>query len=570
MLDRVQAEPVADLQQLAFVQARDAAPMLRYGWLDAMWDRQFQPVWHSGRELSLAEFQLTENVRTAITIYEANQLAFLQPWRRVWFAQGPGAPSSVVVNVRPATPTITGLSVSTGIVGDTVTISGSGFNVSQGSGTVTFNGTTATASSWAALSITVTVPSGATTGNVVVTQNGQVSNGISFTVTGGGGPCTQTLNAGANVGTAITNAAGGAVICLNAGNYAGFTIGDLAKSSTVTIQSTTGVSASISGVTIFRTQRLNFKNLTFTGQFLSDDFGGATHTSNLTVQGSLFTGSQLVINTSGLVNSNTLIDGNTLQGYNSTGIEGRISLISNPQTSANYGITISNNTLNGGGCSDGIQIALPTGTNGGIVVGPGNIFNNLIDAGCTVHVDCIQVVDGQGISIFGNYFGNCAVYEGFYDGAVNLTLRNNLFNVPSGEQLDHQMGSIIGFTRTHNTYIGNNIAIGSKFGNPTNTNWVVTNEALISGSSYNNAGDQPGCGANCSISFMLKCTTCTTTPTGTSNVSGNAVFVGPCTLVGTSWSGCLLAAGSPGKNAASDGSDMGTLCGGRGGPGTCN
>src|SRR5262249_59659165 len=49
--------------------------------------------------------------------------------------------------------------------------------------TVKFNGTSATPTSWSATSIVVPVPSGATTGNVVVTANSLVSNGVSFTVT---------------------------------------------------------------------------------------------------------------------------------------------------------------------------------------------------------------------------------------------------------------------------------------------------------------------------------------------------------------------------------------------------
>ncbi len=80
------------------------------------------------------------------------------------------------------TPNIASLSPTTGAVGASVTISGSNFGTTQGTSTVKFNGTTATATSWSATSIVVTVPSGATTGNVVVTVSGLASNGVSFTV----------------------------------------------------------------------------------------------------------------------------------------------------------------------------------------------------------------------------------------------------------------------------------------------------------------------------------------------------------------------------------------------------
>ena len=82
-------------------------------------------------------------------------------------------------------PSITSLSTTTGAVGTSVTITGTNFGSTQGSSTVTFNGTVAASTSWSATSIVAPVPSGATTGNVVVTVSGVSSNGASFTVTGG-------------------------------------------------------------------------------------------------------------------------------------------------------------------------------------------------------------------------------------------------------------------------------------------------------------------------------------------------------------------------------------------------
>src|SRR5213078_719834 len=83
-----------------------------------------------------------------------------------------------------ATPSITSLSLTSGAVGASVTITGTNFGATQGtSSTVKFNGTSATPTSWSATSIVVPVPSGATTGNVVVTVGGVASNGVSFTVT---------------------------------------------------------------------------------------------------------------------------------------------------------------------------------------------------------------------------------------------------------------------------------------------------------------------------------------------------------------------------------------------------
>jgi len=81
-----------------------------------------------------------------------------------------------------ATPSITSLTPTSAAVGVSVTIKGTNFGTSQGASTVTFDGTTATPATWANTSIKVPVPTGATTGNVVVTVNGVPSNGVSFTV----------------------------------------------------------------------------------------------------------------------------------------------------------------------------------------------------------------------------------------------------------------------------------------------------------------------------------------------------------------------------------------------------
>ena len=81
------------------------------------------------------------------------------------------------------TPSITNLSPTSGAVGASVTITGTNFGSTQGTSTVTFNGTTATTiTSWSATSIVATVPTGATTGNVVVTVGGVASNGVTFSV----------------------------------------------------------------------------------------------------------------------------------------------------------------------------------------------------------------------------------------------------------------------------------------------------------------------------------------------------------------------------------------------------
>src|SRR2546426_3390345 len=93
------------------------------------------------------------------------------------------ASNAVSFTVTVPAPSITSLNPASGLVGASVTIVGANFGATQGTSTVTFNGTAATATSWSATSIVVPVPAGATTGNVVVTVGGVASNAVSFTVT---------------------------------------------------------------------------------------------------------------------------------------------------------------------------------------------------------------------------------------------------------------------------------------------------------------------------------------------------------------------------------------------------
>jgi hypothetical protein len=91
------------------------------------------------------------------------------------------ASNGVTFTVLP-TPTLTSVTPTSGPAGTSVTIVGTNFGASQGTSTVQFNGTSATSTSWNATTIVVPVPTGATTGNVVVTVSGVASNAIAFTV----------------------------------------------------------------------------------------------------------------------------------------------------------------------------------------------------------------------------------------------------------------------------------------------------------------------------------------------------------------------------------------------------
>jgi RHS repeat-associated protein len=117
--------------------------------------------------------------------------------------------SQITVQLPSPPPAITTLTPTAGAVNSSVTVAGSNFGATKSTSTVTFNGTSASTTAWSSTSIAATVPSGATTGPVVVTVNGLASNGVNFTVfpvinsltPSASGVGSSVVIAGANFGT---------------------------------------------------------------------------------------------------------------------------------------------------------------------------------------------------------------------------------------------------------------------------------------------------------------------------------------------------------------------------------
>ncbi len=133
------------------------------------------------------------------------------------------------------TPSITSLSPTSGTAGTSVTITGNNFGATQGTSTVTFNGTTGTPTSWSATGIVVPLPSGATTGNVVVTVGGIASNEVAFTVVVPPSIASLSPSSG-TVGTSVT--------------ITGNNFGATQRTSTVTFNGTVGTPTSWSTTSI--------------------------------------------------------------------------------------------------------------------------------------------------------------------------------------------------------------------------------------------------------------------------------------------------------------------------------
>lgn len=94
----------------------------------------------------------------------------------------------------------------TGPVGSSVTIHGIGFSATPSSNTVTFNGVSATVVTATTIKLTVTVPTGATTGVIGVTSpSGSATSATSFTVAAANTPTITSFTPGiATAGTALS------------------------------------------------------------------------------------------------------------------------------------------------------------------------------------------------------------------------------------------------------------------------------------------------------------------------------------------------------------------------------
>jgi RHS repeat-associated protein len=80
-------------------------------------------------------------------------------------------------------PVVSTVSPASAPVGGTVTVTGTGFGALQNGSQIQFNGLAGNVTSWSATSVTLTVPSGATSGSLLVAEGGVNSNSVSFTVT---------------------------------------------------------------------------------------------------------------------------------------------------------------------------------------------------------------------------------------------------------------------------------------------------------------------------------------------------------------------------------------------------
>ena len=360
--------------------------------------------------------------------------------------------------------------------------------------------------------------------------------------------CSQTISPGANVASVVSAAAAGTTICMNAGSYGTVTFSNIAKTADVVLQSASGRTASFGIVIRGNTNHLVFTSLTIN----SIDLAGTP--KNLTFSNSTFSG-QAVLNMAGNPNSNILIDGNTFDGISvcANCYEGRLQIIANPGISQPVGVTISNNHFGNAGESDGIQ----NGTYG-VVIGPGNVFDGIIQGSYGRHVDAIQLYGQSHTTITGNYFLNGDTYVMAPDGGNTEIFTNNVFVGYGSYYWKLQLGNHVNDTFSHNTIIGGSSGIGvsvdAKVGSSPSANALVQNNIMINGTFKTTASDGSAACTNCNFSNNLYGST-------GDKFGANAIIATPTFLGGskpTTWAGFQLTASSIGHNAATDGKDIGT------------
>lgn len=357
--------------------------------------------------------------------------------------------------------------------------------------------------------------------------------------------CTQTLSTGANVASAVSNAANGSTICLNTGNYGNVTLDNIVKTSDVTLQSASGNSATI-GLDISRSNHLKISNLTISGMDIHNK------AVNITVSGNTFTG-QTVINTginggSDYGNANILIDNNSFDNISvcANCYEGRLQVMSG---SLPTGVTISNNHFGGPGESDGIQIGAV-----GVVVGPGNVFDGIIQGNYGRHVDAIQGYGQSHTTITGNFFRNGDTYLMMPDGGNTEQILNNVFDGGSKGNNGIQLGTHINDTFMHNTVKNVAVNMDKKVENSTPSQNAVASNNIMIGTNFKTV-DSNGAAACSNCTFDHNLFNSSSNASGTNNIIGTPTFVGGANP--TTWAGYQLTSSSIGYRAATDGSDMG-------------
>jgi hypothetical protein len=186
----------------------------------------------------------------------------------------------------------------------------------------------------------------------------------------------------------------------------------------------------------------------------------------------------------------------------------------------------------------------------GVQIGPGNEFTGLTQGSCSAHVDPIQLYGSRYTLITGNWFHDNGDGSGGImanAGGDHETIVRNVF-VADEYPYVLQVGSHRDGLIAHNTFVGGSIEVaGHGSGQPASVGQVVRDNIFT--------GDLRALDAGNTADYNLCRVTGESDCKGAHDVRGAPVFVGGASP--TTYDGYRLAVGSPGKGAASDGTDIG-------------
>jgi hypothetical protein len=357
------------------------------------------------------------------------------------------------------------------------------------------------------------------------------------------GPVTCTTNATTSTfASAVSAATAGQTICLAAGNYGTFNGTD--KAITITAQSGATVTMGFNLGTGDKDFTLD--GLTIPGGSINGPGYTSTATNrpqNITIKNSTFTAAVVI---DYLRDSNIVFDSNTHRNINNnalcTATPGRFHFPYDQ--SAPSGVTIKNSLMEGGN-ADGIQ------SGAGVTI-LNNTFRNIKENGGNdcAHSDPIQLF-GPGHIVRGNYIVDSADGIVAYDRIASSLIEHNVIDLKTGRygiELYSDNGSIVRFnTLIYGTGCEHGpcgqIILSRKTTDPAGVGTIIENNIATSISTDSGS------------TFAVNRNNMLRSGASGQNFNGTPVFVGGSSP--TDFAGFLLAAGSPGKAAATDGSDVG-------------
>ena len=369
--------------------------------------------------------------------------------------------------------------------------------------------------------------------------------------------CSKTIGAETGLAPAIVSARAGSVVCLRSGTYSGFTLSNVSKASDVTLQPAPGATVTFnSSVALHHDTHIRVSGLGGTMSIAGinvDDAGGCEY--HVTVDHVVFTAPGQT--SSGCTNSDVLFDHDSWDNLGTGSSEGRFTIYGSHSSAGPVGITVSNSHFGGEGpggtCSDGVEVLGAYG----VQIGPGNEFTGIYQNGCTngAHADPIGYSEAPHLLVIGNYFHDNGDGSGGMLGDTNETdfgvvggsvITQNVF-VCSGYPYSILGYGAKGFTITHNTFAGGGLVRFEEEDRSKPSGNLVRDNVFAPGGGISLSAASAGYGTN---DHNLNAG-----QPGTADIRGTPVFVGG--KKPTSYAGFVLAAGSPGKEAASHGGDMG-------------